>query len=132
MTAAIHHITLDCADAYKIGSFWSELVGRPLDDDVKPGSTEAVISLPDGPILVFVEVPEAKVVKNRMHVCLRADETRDLEVARLLGLGASLVGDHRKPDGKGWVVLADPEGNEFCVLRGERERAATAAAGPHP
>jgi predicted enzyme related to lactoylglutathione lyase len=54
------------------------------------------------------------------------DRTRDEEVERLLGLGATLVADHRRPDGSGWAVLADPEGNEFCVERSAAERAAQA------
>lgn len=124
MTAAIHHITLDCAEPAKTAEFWSQVTGRPLDEAVEPDANEAVISLPDGPILVFVRVPEAKTVKNRMHLCLRADTTRDAEVDRLVALGAAIRDDRRKPDGKGWVVLADPEGNEFCVLRSAAERAA--------
>jgi catechol 2,3-dioxygenase-like lactoylglutathione lyase family enzyme len=128
MTAVIHHITLDCAQPDKVAAFWSELTGCPLDEEASPDATEAVISLPDGPILVFVKVPEAKAVKNRMHVCLRPDSTRDLETDRLLGLGASVLDDRRRPDGKGWVVLADPEGNEFCILRSVTERAATLPA----
>ncbi len=64
-------------------------------------------------------------MKNRLHVDLQpTDRTRDEEVARLLGIGATLYADHRRPDGKGWAVLADPEGNEFCVERSDAERAA--------
>nr|WP_324617267.1 VOC family protein [Streptomyces bicolor] len=70
------------------------------------------------------QVPEPKAGKNRLHLCLRPDTSRDAEVERLLTLGASLVADHRRPDGWGWVVLADPEGNEFCVLLADTERAA--------
>jgi predicted enzyme related to lactoylglutathione lyase len=71
---------------------------------------------PGGRSLLFLKVPEAKSVKNRMHMCLRpVDRDRDAEVERLLGLGATMVNDLRRPDG-GWAVLADPEGNEFCVL----------------
>jgi predicted enzyme related to lactoylglutathione lyase len=51
--------------------------------------------------------------------------TRDDEVQRLRAVGAAQVDDQRRPDGTGWVVLADPEGNEFCVLRSDAERAAT-------
>ena len=70
-------------------------------------------------------MPEAKTVKNRVHLDLTpTDRTRDEEVERLLGIGATLVADHRRPDGTGWVVLADPEGNEFCVERSTAERAA--------
>jgi predicted enzyme related to lactoylglutathione lyase len=53
---------------------------------------------------------------------LEPDETRDADVGRILGLGATLLEDHRRADGLGWVVLADPEGNEFCVLRGRVDR----------
>ncbi|MCI0687970.1 MAG: hypothetical protein L0Y54_12130 [Sporichthyaceae bacterium] len=63
-------------------------------------------------------------MKNRMHLDLQPqDRTRDEEVERVIGLGATLVDDHRKPDGTGWVVLADREGNEFCVERSAAERA---------
>jgi len=78
---------------------------------------------PDGgPALLFQVVPEEKVAKNRVHLDLVPDATRDAEVARLLDLGATLVGDHRRPDGTGWVTLADPAGNEFCVERSAAER----------
>ena len=71
-------------------------------------------------------MPEPKTVKNRVHLDLMpTDRTRDEEVERLLGIGATLVADHRRPDGTGWVVLADPEGNEFCIERSAAERAAT-------
>jgi len=69
-------------------------------------------------------------VKNRIHLDLvPASGTRDEEPARLLGLGAMVVDDLRRPEGPGWVVLADPEGNELCILRSEAERTASAAAG---
>ena len=62
-------------------------------------------------------------VKNRVHLDLRPTaRSRDEEVTRLLGIGASLVDDQRQADGTGWVVLADPEGNEFCIERSARER----------
>ena len=58
-----------------------------------------------------------------MHLDLTpAMRSRDEEVARLLAIGASLVADYRRPDGTGWVTMADPEGNEFCVERSARER----------
>jgi predicted enzyme related to lactoylglutathione lyase len=68
-------------------------------------------------------VPEAKTAKNRMHLDLAPeDRTRDEEVQRVVGLGARVVEDHRNPDGSGWVWLADPEGNEFCIERSAAER----------
>ena len=75
--------------------------------------------------LLFVEVPDVKQVKNRIHLDLRpVERTRDEEVAHLLSVGATQVSDQRevRGDGTGWVVLADPEGNEFCILRSDAER----------
>ena len=69
-------------------------------------------------MLLFITVADDKKLKNRVHLDLRpVDRSRDEEVERLIGLGASQVGDFRRPDGGGWVVLADREGNEFCILR---------------
>ncbi len=69
-------------------------------------------------------MPEPKSVKNRVHLDLMPiDHSRDEEVERLLALGATLVADHRRPDGTGWAVLTDPESNEFCVERSAAERA---------
>ena len=79
---------------------------------------------PVPPALTFARVPEGKTVKNRLHLCLRPETTREQEVERLLGIGATLVADRREADGAGWAVLADPEGNEFCVLRSASDRAA--------
>jgi len=70
-----------------------------------------------GHSVLFIEVPEKKQVKNRIHFDLRpVAGTRAAELARLLELGATEVQDLRRPDGGGWVTLADPEGNEFCIL----------------
>ncbi len=124
MASTVTNVAIDCANAYQLAQFWSEVTGHPVDPEDQPGDTETAITLPGGPTLYFNEVPEPKSVKNRLHLCLRPDTSREEEVERLLGLGASLVDDRRKPDGWGWVVLADPEGNEFCVLLAESERAA--------
>ncbi|WP_340375064.1 VOC family protein [Streptomyces sp. SS7] len=124
MTSAIRHVTIDCSDAYAVGLFWSEVLGMPLQDEDKPGDEEALIK---GAGLLFVTVPEAKTIKNRVHLDLEPqDRTRDEEVERLLALGATLVADRRRPDGTGWALLADPEGNEFCVERSRAERGAPA------
>jgi hypothetical protein len=75
---------------------------------------------PVPPTLTFVRVPEGKTVKNRLHMDVNAtDREQDEEVARLLALGASHA-DVGQGDDVSWVVLADPEGNEFCVLAGRR------------
>ncbi|MGF0173633.1 VOC family protein [Streptomyces sp. Marseille-Q5077] len=124
MVATVTNMTVDCANAYQLAWFWSEVTGHPLDPEDEPGDDETEIMLPGGLALHFNEVPEPKAGKNRLHLCLRPETSRDAEVERLLALGAALVADHRKPNGWGWVVLADPEGNEFCILLAESERAA--------
>ena len=126
MTSRIENISFDCADTYAQAGFWSQVLGYPRHPDDFPGDPEAILVPPDGlgPNVFFQQVPEGKAVKNRLHLCLQpVDRTRDEEVERLLGIGARQVDDRRKPDGAGWVVLADPEGNEFCVLRSAAERA---------
>jgi hypothetical protein len=93
------------------------------DDPNEPGHEECMIFSTDGRTrLLFIEAPEGKQVKNRIHFDLRPiDATREEEVSRLIGLGATEVADHRRSDGSGWVTLADPEGNEFCVLRDDSQ-----------
>ncbi|WP_410591487.1 VOC family protein [Amycolatopsis sp. lyj-23] len=125
MPSSVLHVSVDCADPYRLCRFWSEVTGKPIPDTVAPGDDEVGIALEGGIDLLFLRVPEPKTVKNRLHVCLQPDGPRDEEVERILGLGATLVNDLRKPGGTGWAVLADPEGNEFCVLRSAAERAAT-------
>ncbi|MEU4091592.1 VOC family protein [Streptomyces sp. NPDC026673] len=127
MVSVVQNVAIDCANAYELARFWSEVLGCPLHRDVRPGDPEAEVMPPEGPVLYFNQVPEPKTIKNRLHLCLRPKTTRDEEVARLLKLGAALVDDRRESDGAGWAVLADPEGNEFCVLRSESDRAATSS-----
>lgn len=124
MVSVLQNVAIDCVDAYGLARFWSGVTGRPLDPADRPGDPEVQVLLAEGPVLYFNQVPEAKTIKNRIHLCLRPETSRDQEVDRLLGLGATFVADHRNPDGSGWAVLADPEGNEFCVLRSESDRAA--------
>ena len=124
MSVMVAAVTIDCDDALVVGRFWSAALDRGLD----PGaSTEfASIGMPahrdvtgwsvsgaDGPTWLFAKVPEAKAAKNRMHVDLAAADP-GAEVARLVELGASKVGDMEEW-GYEWTVLQDPEGNEFCV-----------------
>ncbi|MCX5077460.1 VOC family protein [Streptomyces sp. NPDC060334] len=122
MVSVVQNVAIDCANAYELARFWSGVTGRPIHPDVGPGDRETQVLLAEGPALYFNQVPEAKTVKNRIHLCLRPETSREQEVDRLLSLGATFVADHRNPDGSGWAVLADPEGNEFCVLRGESDR----------
>jgi len=128
MTSLVSHTTVDCADAYALSEWWKQVLGYVdlAGDPNLPGHEECMILSPtSGHRLLFIEVPDTKEAKNRLHLDLRpTDGTRDEEVARLLAIGATQVADHRevRGDGTGWVTLADPEGNEFCVLRSDAER----------
>jgi Glyoxalase-like domain len=130
MASFVSHTTVDCRDAFTLSTWWKAVLdySDDPDDPNEPGHEECLILAPDeGPRLLFIEVPEGKTVKNRIHLDLRPRQgTRDEEVTRLLVAGATEVADRRSPDGRGWVVLADPEGNEFCVLRSHSELSASA------
>jgi hypothetical protein len=132
MTLVPEQLTIDCADWRPLVAFWSALL-EYTDDPQNPNNPDdpegLIIGPAGGPSLLFIPVPEPKTVKNRLHLDLTpVGVTRDEEVERAIGLGATVVDDRREPDGPGWVVLADPEGNEFCILRSAAERAAYAAA----
>ena len=106
-------IVIDCADELLVASFWSEALGLELHgpDDEGDFWLEPGVGCPQ---ILFGRVPEVKSVKDRIHLDLRPDD-QDAEVERLISLGA-----RRIDIGQGdvtWVVMADPEGNEFCVLR---------------
>lgn len=126
MTSSIAAITIDCRDPHRLSVFWADVLGyaEDLDNPNAPGDPEAYLRDPRGrhPSLLFLPVPEAKAVKNRVHLDLRPAFLRDDEVERVLALGGTLVADHRRVDGSGWAVLADPEGNEFCMERSAAER----------
>lgn len=110
-------LVIDCHDPEALASFWSEVLGFPVGRD-EDDEDERWLEVPDGqgPEILFEKVPESKTVKNRLHIDLNpTDREQNEELERLLALGA------RKVDvGQGeqtWHVLADPEGNEFCLLR---------------
>lgn len=121
----IHAVTIDCADPYELASWWSRATGLPLGEGDVPGDDEVMLRTERDPFVLFIRVPEAKTTKNRVHLDVNGTEgrTRDEEVERLLGLGATIFGDHRTADGAGWVTMLDPEGNEFCVERSAAESA---------
>ena len=131
MTSYVSHTTVDCHDAYELSEWWKPVLGYvDIEGDPNlPGHEECMIRDPEtGHQLLFIEVPDAKTVKNRIHLDLRPSEgTRDEELARLLEHGATEVADHRGKygPGTGWVTLADPEGNEFCIVRSEAEMSAS-------
>jgi predicted enzyme related to lactoylglutathione lyase len=123
------NITFDCADPRAMARFWAQVTGWPLTEDAQPGFEESAVgaAYEGRPRLYFVKVPEGKTVKNRVHLDLMpTDRTQDEEITRLTGLGATIVSD-RRPE-FGWVILADPEGNEFCVEISVAELEAARAA----
>lgn len=130
MTSRVSHTSVDCRNAYELSQWWKGVLDYvDVEGDPNlPGHDECMILDRDGRHrILFIEVPEGKSVKNRLHFDLEPVEgTRDDELARLLEHGATEVADLRGTwgPGSGWVVLADPEGNEFCILRNTAERAA--------
>ena len=116
MTSRISCICIDSPDPRPLADFWSEVLGWDVVED----SDEGVSLAPRGggvTTLDILPVPEAKLVKNRLHLDLRADgNSFDEELDRLEDLGAARVDVGQSPEVT-WVVLADPQGNEFCLLR---------------
>ena len=118
MDIRIQCVTVDAADCERLARFWSDALGwrityqTPDEWIIEPaeGSPEADVA----PDISFAKVPDAKSVKNRLHFDLRPID-QEAQVNRLIGLGANRV-DIGQPDDVTWVVMADPEGNEFCVL----------------
>jgi predicted enzyme related to lactoylglutathione lyase len=123
----LRNVAIDCADPYELATFWSSVTGWPVAEGDGPGDEEVVVEAPAPvPGLLFIRVPEGKMIKNRLHLdWMPIERTRDHEVQRIIDLGAKLYEDHRTADGLGWVTLLDPEGNEFCIERSQSERAAT-------
>ncbi|RJQ79433.1 VOC family protein [Pseudonocardiaceae bacterium YIM PH 21723] len=120
----IHEITVNAHDPMLLARFWASLLDREIGPGDMPQHDSVLVLPSDGqPGLLFLRVPSGKSAANRIHFDVwPVGELREWGVARAVSLGATLVEDHRKPDGKGWVVFADPEGNEFCVGRSAGER----------
>ncbi len=130
MTPVVSHLTIDSADPHALARWWSEVLGweyvwEPAADDDEIGIGPADESATGW---LFLRVPEAKAGKNRLHVDLRPANGSDqpTELDRLLALGATRVdiGQGDVP----WHVLADPEGNEFCLLLSTPEQVAARMA----
>jgi len=114
VTISIHSITFDCVDAAKVGTFWANVLGRELDPEPTPFFTSMGHHTNDGQgVMMFIQVPEGKTVKNRVHLDLQTLD-REAEVARLVELGATVHSEHHEYDTT-WTTLLDPEGNEFCI-----------------
>ncbi|MGH8987859.1 MAG: VOC family protein [Acidimicrobiales bacterium] len=116
MTSRIGCISIDSIDHLLLAEFWMAVLGWVVVDNDDTGVSLAAAGA-RMPTLDIFTVPERKAMKNRLHLDLRADGcSTEEELERLLGLGATRVDIGQGPD-VSWVVLADPEGNEFCLLR---------------
>ncbi|HEV2344975.1 MAG TPA: VOC family protein [Actinocrinis sp.] len=119
MTLRIQNLTIDCHDPYAVAAFWQSALGwRRTQEEPDEIILEPPAGSPqDGvaPDLLFQRVPDPTAGKIRMHLDLRPDD-QQAEVDRLISLGAKKVDIGQGPDTT-WVVMADPEGNEFCVLK---------------
>ena len=111
-------LIVDCADPVRVATFWAAALGYRLEDDPEG----AFISDPSGRTrgMFFQSVPEPKTAKNRMHLDVRPTGSMAEEVERLKGLGATVRG-FIEEGGSFWTQMRDPEGNEFCVLRGPED-----------
>jgi hypothetical protein len=110
MASYIKTVTWDCADALRVARFWAAALGTNVDEESTADRAFVEAAGWGGPNMWFVRVPEAKIAKNRVHFDLRAPGPVADEVARLAALGATVL-----DDGPDLIVMADPEGNEFCV-----------------
>ena len=128
MTSKFTELAIDCADPDVLARFWCAV----LDYEIQDGDDESVNigppRMPEGPshpgpvppTLTFARVPEGKTIKNRLHLDINpSDRDQDEEVRRVLDLGARHA-DVGQTGDESWVCLADPEGNEFCILAGRR------------
>jgi len=119
MTSVLSEISVDCANPMLLARFWCEALDYEVREEEaglvsigSPAENKSAI------VLTFAQVPESKSIKNRLHLDVRPHGAQQQEeVDRLLSLGASYA-DVGQDDDVSWVVLADPEGNEFCVLSG--------------
>jgi hypothetical protein len=124
MTSVVRTVTFDARDPYELAGFWLQVLRAERPEDDEPGDPYAAVNTPEVNLL-FEQNNDEKAGKNRLHLDLVPDGPRDTEVEWLLTLGATIANDFREPDGTGWVVMHDPELNEFCVLRSAAEREAT-------
>jgi predicted enzyme related to lactoylglutathione lyase len=130
VASTLDTVTVDCADPRRLADFWAASLAWVVDDAEDDGAFirppegghgsngEAVAAGPTG--LFFQKVPEPKTVKNRVHLDLRPPDSMAAEVERSKALGAT-VQQRVDVEGSFWTVMLDPEGNEFCILRGPQD-----------
>lgn len=130
MSVRLSHTTIDCHDAFALSEWWRIAMDYAVDpkDPNLPGHEECEIHDPEtGHTLLFLQVPDQELPAKRIHFDVRPRERTQAEEVEWLGEhGARVIADRRGiyGPGSGWVVLADPEGNQFCVLLSPAEREA--------
>lgn len=121
MASSLLNVTFDCVDAERTSAFWAAVLGWPATFVDSPGNPYFFVAKREDalPRFVFVAVSEVKPAKSRVHPDIVAeghdDAAYDAELARIVDLGATVLDDRRQKVPGGWVVLQDPEGNEFCL-----------------
>ena len=112
-------LVFDCADPILVATFWAAALGYEV---VEADPEDSFVNDPSGATkgIYFQKVPEAKIAKNRMHLDVRPTGSMAEEVERLKGMGATVRG-FIEVEGSFWTQMRDPEGNEFCVLRGPQD-----------
>ena len=119
MTLSVDTLTIDCHDPKLLADFWCAALGyRLVEIDEEDAEIKPIEGI--GWTLLFQIVPEGKSAKNRLHLDLRSSGSMASEVARLEQLGATAIA-RVDEGGSFWTVMGDPEGNEFCVLRGPED-----------
>jgi len=119
MTTSLLAIVVDCRDSLSQAKYWATVLGHQVSER-NAGEYEVSDSSRGGTPLYFMNVPEPKALKNRLHIDITADGSLEDEVARLVSRGGTLVEMRQDPatlaNPDTWAVMQDPEGNEFCVL----------------
>ncbi len=116
MTLRVGEVVIDCADHDLVVAFWMAAMGDYVRHDVNEQYVGIAPSerAPGRPTILFQKVPERKSVKNRVHLDLRG-ESMAAEVVRLTALGGTFIAERTLGESTRWTVMADPEGNEFCI-----------------
>jgi predicted enzyme related to lactoylglutathione lyase len=115
MSTSIFAVTVDCADAARLAAFWAEALDLTIDDGADTAYA-CVSAKGAAPRMMFIQVPDKKKGKNRVHLDLAVAEVGpEVELKRLVGLGARRLADFSE-NGARWTTLLDPEGNEFDLI----------------
>jgi predicted enzyme related to lactoylglutathione lyase len=117
VSSLVDALNVDCRDPRLLADFWASVLGYRLEEADDESASIVPLEGGTGWAMLFFVVPEAKSVKNRLHLDLSPPETMAAEVERLVAAGATVQG-RVDEGGSFWTVMLDPEGNEFCVLRG--------------